>query len=77
MLISDLKRPCVKCDGSGFQAGFDECGSIQTNLRKSCPVCSGRGHNLTELGQNLWKLYRPMLRDLIREELQKETMVQK
>ena len=27
MLISDLKRPCTECDGSGFQAGFDEWGS--------------------------------------------------
>ena len=72
MLISDLKRPCTECDGSGFQAGFDEWGSIQTNLRKSCPVCTGKGYNLTELGDKLWKLYSPMIQDLIREEIQKK-----
>jgi hypothetical protein len=73
MLISDLKRSCAECDGSGFQAGFDEWGSIQTNLRHSCHFCSGKGYNLTELGQNLWKLYRPMMQDLIREELKKKS----
>jgi hypothetical protein len=73
MLISDLKRSCTECDGSGFKAGFDEWGSIQTNLGQSCPVCSGKGHNFTELGQNLWELYLPMMQDLIREELQKKS----
>ena len=77
MLISDLKRPCSKCTGSGFQAGYDEWGSIQTNLRKTCPACCGKGHILTELGENLWKLYRPMLQELIREELQNTSMLQK
>ena len=72
MLISDLKRPCTECDGSGFQAGFYECGSIQTNLRQSCPGCTRTGYNLTELGDNLWKLYSPMIHDLIREEIQKK-----
>ncbi|MDE0792923.1 MAG: hypothetical protein OSB08_04670 [SAR324 cluster bacterium] len=77
MLISDLKRACSKCDTSGFQAGYDEWGSIQTNLRKSCPHCSGKGHILTELGENLWNLYRPMLQELIREELQNKSTLQK
>ncbi len=72
MLISDLKRPCTECDGSGFQAGFDEGGSIQTNRRQSCPGCTGKGSNLTELGDNWWKLYSPMIQDLIREEIQKK-----
>lgn len=72
MLIADLKRQCTECDGSGFQAGFDEWGSIQTNLRQSCPDCTGKGYNLTELGDNLWKLYSPMIKDLIREEIQKK-----
>jgi len=75
MLISDLKRPCIECDGSGFQAGFDEWGSIQTNLHQSCPACSGKGHNLTELGRSLWELYRPMMQDLIREELKKKSQL--
>ena len=43
MLISDLKKPCSECKGSGYQAGYDEWGSIQTNLRQSCPTCSGKG----------------------------------
>jgi Ribonuclease G/E len=77
MLISDLKRACSKCDTSGFQAGYDEWGSIQTNLRKSCPHCSGKGHILTELGENLWNLYRPMLQELIRDELQNKSTLQK
>jgi len=77
MLISDLKRACSKCDTSGFQAGYDEWGSIQTNLRKSCPHCSGKGHILTELGENLWNLYRPMLQELIREELQNKSTLEK
>jgi len=73
MLISDLKRSCTECDGSGFKAGFDEWGSIQTNLGQSCPVCSGNGHKLTELGWNLWELYLPMMQDLIRKEFQKKS----
>ena len=77
MLISDLKKSCTECDGSGFKAGFDEWGSIQTNLGQTCPVCSGNGHKLTELGQNLLKLFRPMLQELIREELHKKGVVQK
>ena len=77
MLISDLRRECSNCDTSGFQAGYDEWGSIQTNLQKSCQHCSGKGHILTELGEDLWKLYRPMLQKLIREELQNKSMLQK
>ena len=77
MLISDLKRTCSKCEGSGFQAGYDEWGSIQTNLQRSCPICSGKGYILTELGNNLWKLFRPMIEELIREELQKIKSYQK
>ena len=70
MLISDLKKPCNECEGSGYIAGLDEWGTIQINLRQSCHVCSGKGFNLTELGQELWKLYKPMVQSLINEELQ-------
>ena len=70
MLISDLKKPCNECEGSGYIAGLDEWGTIQINLRQSCHVCSGRGYNLTELGQELWKLYKPMVQNLINEALQ-------
>jgi hypothetical protein len=76
MLISDLKKTCLKCAGSGFQAGYDEWGSIKSNLLKACPACSGKGYNLTDLGENLWKLYRPMLQELIREELQNKSTLQ-
>jgi len=70
MLISDLKKPCNECEGSGYIAGLDEWGTIQINLRQSCHVCSGRGFNLTELGQDLWKLYKPMIQNLVNEVLQ-------
>ena len=73
MLISDLKKPCNECEGSGYIAGLDEWGTIQINLRQSCHVCSGRGYNLTELGQELWKLYKPMVQNLINEELQNKS----
>ena len=67
MLISDFKKPCNECEGSGYIAGLDEWGTIQINLRQSCHVCSGKGFNLTELGQELWKLYKPMVKNLISE----------
>ena len=73
MLISDLKKPCNECEGSGYIAGLDEWGTIQINLSQSCHVCSGRGCNLTELGQDLWKLYKPMVQNLIKEVLHNET----
>ena len=73
MLISDLKKLCNECEGSGYIAGLDEWGTIQINLRQSCHVCSGRGYNLTELGQELWKLYKPMVKNLINEALQNKS----
>ena len=73
MLISDLKKLCNECEGSGYIAGLDEWGTIQINLRQSCHVCSGRGYNLTELGQELWKLYKPMFQNLISKALQNKS----
>ena len=73
MLISDLKKSCNECKGSGYIAGLDECGTIQINLRQSCHVCSGKGFHLTELGKELWKLYKPMFQNLIIEELQNKS----
>tara|TARA_B100001250_G_C19373966_1_gene603237 strand:- start:201 stop:419 length:219 start_codon:yes stop_codon:yes gene_type:complete len=72
MLISDLKSTCENCQGSGFKAGIEEWGGIQTNFSKFCMDCSGRGFNLTELGKNLWDLYLPMLKELIKEEFNKK-----
>ena len=75
MLISDLRKTCENCQGSGFKAGRKEWGGIETNLTKSCPICLGRGFNFTELGKNLWELYLPMLRELIlKETRQKENL---
>ena len=71
MLISDLKETCKNCQGSGFQAGRKEWDGIQTNLSGSCPICLGKGFHFTELGKNLWELYLPMLRELIKEEIRK------
>ena len=73
MLISELKKTCNECEGSGYIAGLDEWGTIQINLRQSCHVCSGRGFNLTELGQELWKLYKPMVKNLISQGLQNKS----
>ena len=73
MLISDLKKLCNECEGSGYIAGLDEWGTIQINLRQSCHFCSGKCFNLTELGQELWKLYKPMVQNLIKEVLHNET----
>ena len=67
MLISDLKKQCNECEGSGYIPGLEEWGTININLRKSCFVCSGKGFNLTELGQELWELYKPMVHNLIDE----------
>ena len=72
MLISDLKKSCKNCSGMGFKLGFEEIGSLQTNLKKSCKFCYGRGYLLTELGQNLWDLYLPMIRQLIQETCEKK-----
>ena len=73
MLISDLKKPCNECEGSWHIAGLDEWGIIQINLLESCHVCFGRGYNLTEIGQELWKLYKPMVQNLINEALQNKS----
>tara|TARA_B100000686_G_scaffold249878_1_gene259975 strand:+ start:210 stop:434 length:225 start_codon:yes stop_codon:yes gene_type:complete len=72
MLISDLKKQCNECEGSGYIAGLDEWGTIQINLRQSCHVCSGKGFNLTELGLELLKLYKPMVQEMINEILLKK-----
>ena len=73
MLITDLKKTCSECKGNGYIAGLEELGSIQINLRQSCHVCYGKGFNLTELGQDLWKLYKPMIQKLINEVQQKKS----
>ena len=73
MLISDLKKTCNECEGSWYVRGLKELGTIQINLRQLCHVCSGKGFNLTELGYDLWKLYKPMIQNLINDPLKKRT----
>ncbi|MEC8188707.1 MAG: hypothetical protein VX059_07955 [SAR324 cluster bacterium] len=70
MLITDLKTPCTLCKGSGFEAGYNEYGSLQSRLQKTCSQCLGKGYLLTELGREIWELLQPMVQDLVREELQ-------
>lgn len=77
MLIADLKQPCPVCKGSGHIAGFNEYGSLKPNVTGKCLRCGGNGYILTELGQDMWKLLRPMVRDLIRQELQNVSQIPK
>ena len=68
MLITDLRQPCQRCGSSGFEAGYDEYGSLHAKLRPVCIDCSGRGYVLTELGREVWSLLKPMILELVREE---------
>ncbi len=72
MLIADLKTPCTKCGGGGYLAGYDKSGSLHTNIHQNCHVCSGNGYLLTEFGEDMWKLYRPMIQELIQVEISKQ-----
>tara|TARA_Y100001970_G_C14242941_1_gene866033 strand:- start:2616 stop:2855 length:240 start_codon:yes stop_codon:yes gene_type:complete len=74
MLISDLKETCQNCQGSGFQAGHKDWQGIQINSKKNCTICSGKGFNFSELGKNLWDLYLPELRLLIKKEIKKNSI---
>ena len=65
MVITDLKRTCPRCKGSGHQPGFVAMGISQINYDGRCPACKGRGFELTELGQDLVALLRPFMQDLI------------
>ena len=68
MLITDLRQPCQRCGSSGFEAGFDEYGSLQAKLRPVCIDCNGKGYVLTELGREVWSLLKPMILELVRAE---------
>ncbi len=69
MVIADLKQPCPTCDGSGFRAGFNQYGTLLPNNNRHCLTCSGRGYVLTQLGQEVWELFQPLIADMIREAL--------
>jgi len=66
MVISDLKQTCPRCEGSGHQPGFTALGISQINYDGRCPACRGRGFTLTELGQDVLKLLRPFIEEMIR-----------
>lgn len=68
MVITDLKRTCPRCRGSGYQPGFSQLGVSQINYDGRCPVCAGRGFELTELGQDLVNLLKPFVEDMIAAE---------
>lgn len=68
MVITDLKRTCPRCSGSGHQPGFSSLGISQINYDGRCPVCAGRGFQLTELGQDLVNLLRPFVEEMIEAE---------
>jgi len=68
LLITDLKTPCERCKGSGFEAGYDENGSLQSRLHKDCSECLGKGYLLTALGREIWELLQPLIQDLIQAE---------
>lgn len=67
MIIQDLKETCDLCKGSGFEAGYNQWGSLQTNLSKQCHKCAGRGFVLTALGLEVWNLFKPMIQEMMQE----------
>jgi len=67
LIINDLKKTCEVCEGSGFVSGFNETGSLQTNISGKCTQCEGKGYELTEFAKELWKLFKPMIQEMIPE----------
>ena len=65
MVINDLKEICTKCRGSGRLAGITNMGISQINIGGVCPGCTGRGFQLTELGQDLLIMLRPFVEEMI------------
>ena len=68
MVITDLKKICPRCQGSGNQPGFSVLGVNQINYHGRCPICRGRGFTLTELGQDLLTLFKPFVQEWMEEE---------
>ncbi len=69
MTISDLKTMCPACQGSGQQAAISDSGIPQIHVSGRCLRCQGRGFQLTNLGEDVWKVLRPFVTDLITERL--------
>ena len=66
MVISDLKTNCTHCNGLGRTAAIKPLGISQINFSGQCPHCSGRGFTLTELGEDVLKLMRPFMKEIVR-----------
>jgi hypothetical protein len=69
MMIADLKTACAACNGSGRKSGIVAAGIPQINVTGRCQNCQGRGFLLTELGQDLWKVFQPLVEDLVEARL--------
>jgi hypothetical protein len=69
MDIADLKQTCPACKGSGQQPGISNRGVREINVDGRCLACEGRGFRLTVVGQDLVRLLRPFIEDLVHEEL--------
>ena len=69
MLIADLMKNCPQCNGTGESAGYESVGEWHPNYNGKCPTCEGYGHLLTELGEDLWRLYEPRIRRLFEDVL--------
>ena len=67
MVIKDLKQICPQCRGSGRQAAISQWGISQINPSGRCHPCVGRGFFLTPLGEELVKLLRPFVMEIIDE----------
>jgi len=65
MVIKDLKQTCIRCHGSGRQAGVSQWGITQINPAGRCLSCGGRGFVLTPLGQEVLDLLRPFIEEMI------------
>lgn len=65
MVINELKQNCARCKGTGNQPGFSSLGINQINYDGRCPICQGKGYQLTELGEDLVKLLRPVIEEMI------------
>jgi len=71
MVITDLKETCAQCRGTGRQPGISVVGIPQINIGGVCPQCGGRGFRLTELGQDVLRMLRPFIEDIIDERLRR------
>jgi hypothetical protein len=70
-LIADFKETCSACSGGGVQVGYAEIDTLRANIGGKCLYCGGKGYTLTQLGEDLFDLYRPLIQELIRDEFKR------